>query len=222
MRATCTYVVDARTSPGSALAITAAASCFGIDSDSERNATGDAASFIARLASPDDSAHGGGGENAALWMPPAVLDANLQLSDAWRVSDLSNDVCIPSAVRGYLAPSAPAAAAAATDMFGVARLHATSEADAAVGARYSSHVISSDTGLGLSVLSGLELKRVKRGGASSGGVQIKTAAAAAAKSAALRRRAMEVAPLYSVVHQAIAPPPFIHDDKVGFMSRPSA
>jgi hypothetical protein len=211
VRTTSTYIVDVRTSPGSPLALTAAASCLAIGSDSERDATGDVASFIARLASPGNSAQGGGGENAALWMPPAVLDANLQLGGAQRVSASSNDVYIPAAIQGYVAPSTPAAAAS-TDTFGVARLHAASGADAAAGALRSSHAIASDAGIGLSVLSGLELKRMKLGGTANGGVQITSAVAAAAESAALRRRAMEMAPLYSVVHQAIAPQPVIHDE----------
>ena len=146
--------------------------------------------FVGRMASDRGER---GGENAALWMPPAVLDANLQLSGACRASASADDlyIPIPTAMRGYVASVTPSPAA---EMFGVARLHAAS-AHSSGGTLSSSHAIVTDTGLGLSALSDMEMKQVKRG----------KLGAPVAAAAGVTRRA--VAPLYDVTFAATASPP---------------
>ena len=151
--------------------------------------------FVGRLASDRMER---GGENAALWMPPAVLDANLQLGGARRVSASTSDVYIPSSVRGYAAPAAPLPAA---EMIGVARMHAAGAHSGGGGTLSSSHAVVTDTGLGLSALSGMEMKQVKRGKL---GASVTAGAAAGAT-----RRVM--APLYDVTFAATASPPATTD-----------
>lgn len=170
--------------------------------------------FIARLAMPDDIAQGGGGENSEMAMPPGVLDSNLQLGGVRRASGLSVDIYIPSAIEGYAVPSSSVRdpASLRTDVFGSARVsrRATGRGVDPSDTMRSSHVIVSDMGVGLSDLSNLELKRLKRGQAAAPAAadiafeNLASAADAFDSSRIRRHLRREALPMYEVVQVAIA------------------
>ena len=122
------------------------------------------------------------GENAGLRMPPAVLDANLQLSGARRATGAAAEpgVRVPAGIRGYCALSvAPAA-----DLWASARTHdagATSDGSSS----FSSHAAAAMDGSAAgAVVTGLEMRLVRRGGAANALPRPAAAASTASTSAA--------------------------------------